>query len=275
MAVLREGMVAVDGVRLHYYRTGPAERPTLVLAHGFTDNGRCWLPVVEVLANQYDAVMYDVRGHGQSDAPEMDYSYPSQAADLAGLIDALDLQQPTVLGHSMGAATALTLAATRPALVRAILLEDPPLFPPSFEPSLEERQAWQRETQADIRQRRHKPLEALRAQCREEHPTWREGECEPWAESKQQVSPNAAALRLNPPVPWRDLFPRVTCPILLITGDPEASAIVTPELAAEISTLWHTGQLVQIPDAGHSIRRERFDAYMQTVTGFLDTLYPA
>jgi pimeloyl-ACP methyl ester carboxylesterase len=105
------GYIEANGVRLHYTRTGGAE-PSIVLAHGVTDAGPCWTRVAEALAPEYDVIMVDARGHGQSDAPERGYGPVVQADDLAGVIADLGLNRPAVLGHSMGAATALVLAGT-------------------------------------------------------------------------------------------------------------------------------------------------------------------
>ena len=120
MAGWQSGHVEANDLRMHYYRTG-GEKPPVVLAHGFSDDGLCWTPVAEALAPEYDVVMVDARGHGQSEAPEQGYGPTEHAADLAGVIAALGLQRPAVLGHSMGAATTLMLAGTYPDVPRAIL----------------------------------------------------------------------------------------------------------------------------------------------------------
>src|SRR4051812_40372919 len=121
------GFVETNGLRLHYTRRG-GDKPPIVLAHGVTDAGPCWTPVADALAAEYDAIMVDARGHGHSDAPEGGYGPADQADDLAGVITALELERPAVLGHSMGAATALVLAGAYSDRVGAILLEDPPAW---------------------------------------------------------------------------------------------------------------------------------------------------
>ena len=121
----QSGDIVVNGLMLHYTRTGGA-KPPVVLAHGFSDDGLCWTPVAEALATDYDIVMVDARGHGRSAAPEQGYGSADHADDLAGVIRALGLKRPAVLGHSMGAASTLVLAGLYPDLPRAILLEDPP-----------------------------------------------------------------------------------------------------------------------------------------------------
>ncbi|MBA3875266.1 MAG: alpha/beta hydrolase, partial [Anaerolineae bacterium] len=117
----------VNGLRLHYTRTG-GTKPPLVLVHGFSDDGSCWNPVAERFEDDYDVIMPDARGHGFSEASEHDYSISSQAADLHGIITALGLHKPLILGHSMGAINTLALAGLYPDVPGAILLEDPPAW---------------------------------------------------------------------------------------------------------------------------------------------------
>jgi N-formylmaleamate deformylase len=123
VAMWQSGDVLVNGLRLHYTRTGGA-KPAVVLAHGFSDDGLCWTPVAKVLEPDYDVITVDARGHGQSDAPECGYNMADMAGDLAGVIAELGLHRPAVVGHSMGGGTALALAGLYPDVPGAILLED-------------------------------------------------------------------------------------------------------------------------------------------------------
>jgi len=68
MAAWQSGDIVVNGLTLHYTRTG-GTKPPVVLAHGFSDDGLCWMPVAEALAADYDIVMVYARGHGRSCAP--------------------------------------------------------------------------------------------------------------------------------------------------------------------------------------------------------------
>jgi pimeloyl-ACP methyl ester carboxylesterase len=113
-----EGMVVANGIRQHYYRTGGDHR-SLILLHGFTDNGLSWLRVARALERDYDVVMVDGRGLGLSDGPETGYSQDLLSQDVMGLIHIL-------MGHSNGALTAASVAANEPELVSAVVLEDPP-----------------------------------------------------------------------------------------------------------------------------------------------------
>jgi pimeloyl-ACP methyl ester carboxylesterase len=260
--------VSTNGIKIHYYRTG-GDRPPLVLLHGITDSGLCWPRIVQHLARDYDMVMVDARGHGLSDAPDTGYSFQDHATDVIGLIQALGLTQPVLIGHSMGAVTATVVAASMPDHVRAIILEDPPFQASYAELSSEEQAALMVEWQTRIIENKRKTRSALIAARRAESPSWAKDELAPWAEAKLQVDPKVAELALAPRLPWQALIRRVICPILLITGDPEAGAVVTPEVANEAAELWPRGEVAYIDHAGHNIRRDQFDRYMASVTAFL------
>jgi len=271
MASWPAGDIEVNGLRLHYTRTGGA-RPPVVLAHGVTDDGLCWTPVAEALAPEYDVIMVDARGHGRSDAPEQGYEPAEQAADLAGVIAALGLHRPAVLGHSMGAATALALAGAYPDVPRAILLEDPPAWwmgTWDTSPASEERQAQMRTWLSELKR---KTREELIAEQRAAMPNWSEAELGPWADAKLRFSPSVLSA-FNPnaaaTIDWPATLRRITCPALLITADPTQGAIVTEESAAALQALVPQLRIAHIPGAGHNIRREQFDRYMEIVCAFL------
>ena len=65
-------------------------------------SGACWTPIARALAGRFDVIMPDARGHGQSSAPGDGYRYEDLARDVIGLIAALDLSHPLLVGHSMG-----------------------------------------------------------------------------------------------------------------------------------------------------------------------------
>ena len=265
----QSGDVTANGIRVHYTRTGGAQ-PPLVLAHGFSDDGPCWTPVAEALAADFDVVMLDARGHGRSDAPEGGYDPATQAADLAGAVSALGLRRPPVLGHSMGAATALALAGLRPDVPGAILLEDPPMWwlpdPPAGAPSDEERRAQRRAWIAGLQRKSREEL--IAEQCAAT-PGWSEAELGPWADAKLRFSFNALNRFGAGELDWPAILRRIACPALLITADPARGALVTAEGAAALRALVPLLQVAQIAGAGHNIRREQGERYLEVVRAFL------
>jgi pimeloyl-ACP methyl ester carboxylesterase len=178
---------------------------------------------------------------------------------------ALELNQPAVLGHSMGAATALILAGLYPELPRAILLEDPP---PWWMPPVAEGGP-RRPFGGWIIDLKRKTREEIIAHGQAQSPTWSEAELGPWADSKLRLSFNVLNRGESLPVDWPATVKQITCPVLLITADPDLGAIVPPESAAALEQMLPQTQVVNLPQAGHNIRREQFERYMTAVKKFL------
>ena len=270
MSSWQSDTIQTNGIRLHVTRTGGA-KPPLVLAHGYSDDGLCWTPVAEELAMAYDVVMPDARGHGLSDAPDGDYGPIEQAADLAGVIEGLGLQRPIIVGHSMGAMTTLTLAGRYPALPGAIALEDPPPWwaddcvPPFGE-------EWQRQTRAWIVGLQQQTVPEIIAAQRAHQPNWPSAEFKPWAAAKLRVHLNSlnrlAPLNIN----WPALLASVQCPVLLMTAEPALGALVSARQAAALQDSVPQTRIIHFAEAGHSIRRDQFQGYMNVIHRFCATV---
>jgi pimeloyl-ACP methyl ester carboxylesterase len=272
------GIDGAPGIKVHYHRTG-GDKPPLVLAHGFSDNGLCWTRVAQVLEKEYDVIMPDARGHGLSDAPEEGYSSEDMAADLAGLIRALKLDRPALMGHSMGASTVAATVVGYPELLTCAILEDPPWFDENSpwnrgraELSEEERKAQADKRLAEIVATKSKPKAEIIAGGRERSPTWDKVEWSPWADAKKQMSTNILGRMTIARKPWQEIAGALTRPTLLVTADPD-SAIVTPKIAAQAQAMNDCIQWVRIEGAGHNIRREQFETFVEAVTDFLSRHY--
>ncbi len=94
--------ITSNGITLHHTDSGGDGRP-VVLVHGWPLSGASWSEQVPALVDAgYRVVTYDRRGFGESDKPEDGYDYDTFADDLAGLLDALDLRDVSLVGFSMG-----------------------------------------------------------------------------------------------------------------------------------------------------------------------------
>jgi pimeloyl-ACP methyl ester carboxylesterase len=230
--------------------------------------------VARALERDYDVIMVDARGHGQSQPAEQDYSDLDLGHDLAGVIAALGLRRPAVLGHSMGAATALALAGAHPDVPGVILLEDPPArWVASVGGPADE--AWRARMRDWITSLKTKTRAELIAAQQAETPGWSEDELGPWADSKLRLSASVLQRGAMAVAEWPALIRGITCPALLIVGDPTRGAIVTESDAAALQALVPQLRVARIAAAGHSIRRDQFDGYIQVVREFLDAEYRA
>ncbi|GCE31755.1 alpha/beta hydrolase [Dictyobacter alpinus] len=115
--------VTTDRLTHHYVQWG-THGPAVICAHGLTANAFCFQAYAEELARDHRVFAYDLRGRGQSDRPEHGYSVPIHAADLSALITTLELEQPIVLGHSLGALISLYFAAHYPNQLSKLILAD-------------------------------------------------------------------------------------------------------------------------------------------------------
>ncbi|MCE5208196.1 MAG: alpha/beta hydrolase [Chloroflexi bacterium] len=268
MARLYYGHVITNGVKLHYYRTGD-EKPSVIFLHGISDNGLCWSRLALRLEPFYDVIMVDARGHGFSEATETGYTPEDRAADVAGLIEALHLEKPSIAGHSMGAETAVMVAAMYPKMAGCLLLEDPPFWHQAHKETPEARAQRRDHFRQQITEWRVKSLDELIQIGKQMYPNWDETDLFQWGKSKQQVNPVVFDGIESERLSWREYARQVKCPVLLITGDPLLGAIITQEVTDELKKMWKKPEIVHIEHAGHNIRRDQFELYHETVKKFL------
>ena len=266
-----EGYISANDIQIHYSRTG-GEKPQILLLHGFTDNGLVWTPVARALAQDYDLIMPDARGHGLSTGPEKGFSVDLLVSDAAAVIHALDLQQPYVLGHSMGAHSAASLTSRYPELVRALLLEDPPWSRTVAPKPLaqDELTKLENERYTQMQELQAKPFAERVATILKEQPNWSEEEAQLLARANEQFDPTVFKLGLFEVArEWLVVVQQLIPPTLLITADTNLGALVRPEIAQLAVDSWQDGRVVHIAGAGHSIRRDQFNNYMTAVRQFL------
>ena len=116
---------SINGVTLHYQLIGaPEGKPVLVFANSLGTDFRIWRDVVLRLVGDFAIVTYDMRGHGLSDVGMSPYSIDDHVADLAGLLDFLEVKKAIICGLSVGGLVAQGLYGSRPDLVRALILCD-------------------------------------------------------------------------------------------------------------------------------------------------------
>jgi pimeloyl-ACP methyl ester carboxylesterase len=92
--------IATNGTTLHVRVGGTG--PVVVMLHGFGDTGDMWAPAAAVLVKHYMVVVPDLRGMGLSAHPDTGYTMKNQAADIAGVMDALKIEKATWLRTTLG-----------------------------------------------------------------------------------------------------------------------------------------------------------------------------
>jgi pimeloyl-ACP methyl ester carboxylesterase len=210
-------------------------------------------------------IMFDARGHGLSDPPTAADPADVQAEDLAGLIKALKLDKPILMGHSMGSASVAWFAAKYPDVPKAVILEDPALVRPATPatgvtpPTVDERRA-------QVLARNNMSEAELVASCMKNSPKWGQAECETWAPSKRRHHPDTARVNNALRPPMRELLPKITAPTLILKADAQGELRAQNE---EVAKLLPKGRLVHITGAGHNVRRENKAQTLETLNAFL------
>ncbi|WP_338663303.1 alpha/beta fold hydrolase [Pararoseomonas sp. SCSIO 73927] len=123
---MRDGTQSVraNGLLFHCRLDGPEGAPPMVFSNSLVTNLSVWNEQVAVLAGRHRILRYDQRGHGGTEVPPDPASLDVLAEDAAALMDVFGIRSAVVVGVSMGAATALLLAARRPDLVSAVIASD-------------------------------------------------------------------------------------------------------------------------------------------------------
>lgn len=259
MAGWTTGLCKANGIDVHYLRTG-GDKPPVVLLHGLMLNGACWTSLAQALEKDYDVIMPDARGHGNSSVPEHGYRYDDLAADVMGLIDELGLATPVVLGHSMGGMTAAVVASQYPKRLRGLVLADPTFLTPQ-----RQREVHESDVADQHRRTLNRPREDLVSEMEGRYRRRSREIIELFAQARFQTSIRAFEV-LTPPNPdYIQLITTLDVPSLLVVGD--VGSVVTLEMAAELAQLNQRLEVAQIVEAGHGVpydQPERFSTVVQT-----------
>jgi len=268
--------IIVNGVELHYISAGTGE--PVILLHGGQGDYRSWEPQMAALSRYYRVISYSRRYNFPNQNPQTatNHSVLVEAADLAALIKALHLKRANLVGTSMGAATALTLAIEHPNMVRSLVLAEPPLL------------AWAKHFQdgalyEDFMRRIQDPARDAFAAGNDEAAMrfFVDGFAMPGRfdklapEARLGVMQNAGFFRMmtRSQDPYPDL-PRaqlrgLRLPVLVITG--EKTVEIHRRIDEELSKAIPRARSATIPNAGHGSPRENPGAFTEVVENFLET----
>ena len=243
-----------------------------VLLHGFPLDRAMWSAQVAEIGSIYRLITPDLRGHGETAAPDGTYSIDAMADDVIETLDALQLRQPLVIGgHSMGGYVALSLALRYPERIRALILVDTRAGADNFDAALNRKTlARQVEATGDTSTVVDGMLSKLFSPLTRER---RPEVISKLHESMVKTNPRAVvgALRGMAERPDRtgDLG-RIIVPTLVLVG--ENDAITPPAEAEAMVQALPNARLAVIPEAGHVAPAENPSATTQAILTFLNGL---
>ena len=255
-AAVREGVVTVEGARLHYWDTGGEGQP-IILLHPATGSDRIWTYQQPAFAAAgFRVIAYSRRGYAGSDA--VDPKKPGTAAgDLHALIEHLGLKQCHLLGSAAGGGIALDYALSYPGLVLSLAMVC--AVGGIVEPEYVERAS----------RLRPKGFDAMAASFRELSPSYRAANpqgVEEWERLEHAaVTGNRLGQQVENRLDWAALS-RLVMPVLVIGGDADLEA--PPPLLRAYAAHIPGAELVLVPEAGHSLYWEMPELFNSLVLKF-------
>ncbi|NMM43414.1 alpha/beta hydrolase [Rhodospirillaceae bacterium KN72] len=249
--------IKANGIRHHLIHY-PGQGPEMLLIPGITSPAITWGFVAERLSEAFDVHVLDVRGRGLSQAGALDYSLDAMAEDAIALVDALGLSDPVILGHSMGARTAIRAARMKPGTFSQLILVDPPVSGPG-------RRAYPSKLPWYVDSIEMAvggcSAEDMRAFC----PTWTEDQLAlraEWLHTCQTDAIVTAFEGFHTDDIHQDL-PKVQDPMRLVRAG--SATVILDEDVAEIQELAPTIDVRTVPDAGHMIPWDNLEGFLEAV----------
>jgi pimeloyl-ACP methyl ester carboxylesterase len=121
----REQVVFSGKLKINIVEWGQVTAPPIVMLHGLRAYAQTWDRVAQVLAKKYHIIALDQRGRGKSDwGSPSEYFTPNYVEDLKNVIEGFGLTKFTLMGHSMGGATALMFSQMHPEYLEGLIVED-------------------------------------------------------------------------------------------------------------------------------------------------------
>jgi pimeloyl-ACP methyl ester carboxylesterase len=263
---------ALDRLRLHYLEWGAPDGPTLVLLHalGALVTAHDWDDFAAAVQGTHRVIAPDQRGFGLSDWTPR-YSFQLMAEDLAQLVERLELDSFSLIGHSMGGTVACLYAEEHPNRLRRLVLED--TVPP--------RDGGRIERPGDV-QWEFAGFDELLAVARQHGLQGGDDELRArFAPAIRWLDGGRVGFRLDPavrpallaqladpdPAWWRDLA-RIGVPTLIVRG--ADSQVLDAEQLTLAAAAISDCRVVEVPHAGHSVHFDNPTGFLEAVCGFLD-----
>lgn len=272
---------------LAYTSWGEPSAPLLILVHGALDQKRSWDWTLQRLARTYRVIAYDLRGHGESDwVSDGDYGVMDHVYDLASLVDHLDIDRLTIVGHSLGGNIALRYAGLYPDKIEKIVAIEglgpsPKMLHERSSQPIDERL---REWVGSRRKKSARPprvmasFEEALGRMTSAHGQLTEEQLEHLTRTGVKTLPDgkvqwaydpAITARTPSDISHDDfvfLLSRIGCPVWLAYGaDSWAS---NPEKDGRLKYL-PTATVTEFDDAGHWLHHDRFEDFIAALEVFL------
>lgn len=250
--------VANGDVNIYYEDHGSG--PAVLLSHGFSATSLMWKDQIEALKDRYRVIVWDMRGHGQSDSPDDPalYSEASTIEDMAALLDACEVESGVIGGLSLGGYMSLAFHRVYPHRVDALMLFD---TGPGYR-NAEARAQWNARAEEWATSFEKIGLDTLATMGSNEMRAKQH-------RSAQGLAHAARGMLAQVDSNVLESLPTVNVPTLVLVGEKDAPFLPPTEY---MSQKIPNAQKVVIPNAGHSANLDNPGAFNDAVLSFLASL---
>lgn len=260
----------INRASIHYEVAGKDSGLPVVLIHGFPFSHEMWHPQVEALSSGYRVITYDVRGHGESEVGDGQYTIELFVDDFLGLLDHLKIEKAVVVGLSMGGYIALRTIERNPERFKALVLCDTRSEADTNEGKLKRA--------ANIKFVKNEGVERFAAEFVKAifSPKSFETNLETVQfiqDIIEETSPTAIAgtlLALAGRTDTTDSLSRITVPTLILVG--EHDTLTPPSAAEAMHSKIPNSELHVISDAAHMSNLENPEEFNNHLLNFLSRL---
>ncbi len=267
------------------YAEGPESGPPLVLLHGLSRDYRSFSVLLPELSHRFHIFVLDLRGHGRTDHAPGSYRISEFAEDVTEFVRTRFPSGAAIFGHSLGAMVAMHVAASGNCVVKALILGDTMITPENFRRSLYAplfRQLYEllqhTQSHAALAAAMGKiliPVPGLNEPVRiEELPGNTSEALAEWAHCALQTDPDAIAMTVDGRAfeDWKphEILPRISCPTLLLQGNPELDALLSDDDVKLALRLLPNARHIQFPLLGHALFMQQAKPVLKAVTEFLE-----
>jgi len=246
-----------DGVNLYYETHG--QGPVILLTHGYSATSAMWRGQIEPLTRRHKLVIWDMRGHGQSDYPAdpSAYSEAATVADMAAILDAVGAKSAIIGGLSLGGYMSLAFHRAHPSRTSALLIID---TGPGFKKD-DARDAWNQRALETAHRFETEGLKSLQSLSKERATSTHR--------SAEGLARAARGMLTQRDAGVIESLPTIKVPSLVVVGaDDKPFLAASDHMAAKIPG----AQKIVIPAAGHAVNLDQPEAFNEAVVRFLDAL---
>ena len=270
-----------NGQTIAYHDTGSGD-DTLILIHGLGSYMPAWSMNIDRLSESHRVIALDLPGYGKSTKTADRFSIPFFAESVAMLMDELEINNASILGHSMGGQIALFMAAQHPDRVAGLVLSAPAGFEQFTE---QDKMAFNATVSAEavaatpepmIRQNMLATFHSFPSEAEFMIEDRLQMKDEPGFDNYARAQAESIFGMLNDPV-W-DMMPKITQPALVVFGGQDALIpnpylhpdLTTREVAQNGTDRLPNATLKIIDEAGHFVHFEQADVFNESVLEFLN-----